>query len=502
MESILKMEGIDKLFPGVKALSSVDLELFKGEVHALMGENGAGKSTLMKILSGVYTQTKGTFSIKGEEIRIKSPSDAARAGISMIHQEFNLFPNLSVAENIFMDRPSITGTLGVINWKQMNEKAQALIDSLGASIDVREKVQNLSVQSQQVVEIAKAISFDAEILIMDEPSAALPENEVRNMLEVVMRLKEQGVAIVYVSHRMPEVFEIADRVTVLRDGKKIATKRTKETTQDQIINMMVGREVAELYPNKTKIRSEEVVLDVQEMTLGPNQKVNFQVRKGEIVGLFGLMGAGTHNVAERLFGLKKGKGTIMINGKKANIKSPKQAKKQKIGYVPPDRHRHGLIKEMTVKHNLTLTILDQLTEYSKLNREKEQELITDYIQDFNIKTPSSKQVVNLLSGGNQQKIVLSKWLATNPDILILEEPTRGVDVGAKAEIYALIQKLADDGMAILFISTEMPEVIGMSDRILVMRKGEMIRQYNYREVEQNELLSVASSIEQDEVKVI
>ncbi|MCM3762963.1 sugar ABC transporter ATP-binding protein [Alkalihalobacillus oceani] len=497
---ILKMSGIDKSFPGVKALSNVDLELYKGEVHALMGENGAGKSTLMKILSGLYQPTDGTFYVKGKEVRFQSPADAEDAGISMIHQEFNLFPNLTVAENIFIERSSILGKAGLINWKSMYDRAQALIESLGATIDVRDKVQDLSVQSQQVVEIAKAISFDADILIMDEPSAALPENEVKNMLEVVRRLKEKGVAIVYVSHRMPEVFEIADKVTVLRDGNKIATKPVQETTQSELISMMVGKAVDELYPSKTKAISEDAVLAVQDLEITPRHQVSFELRKGEIVGLFGLVGAGTHNVAQRLFGLKRGGGTISINGKKVKISRPKQAKKNDIGYVPPDRHRHGLVKEMTVQENLTLTILEKLSYYSKLNKKKEKEIIQTYIQDLQIKTPHEKQVVNLLSGGNQQKIVLSKWLVTHPKILILEEPTRGVDVGAKAEIYALIQKLANEGMSILFISTEMPEVIGMSDRILVMHEGAIVKQYSYGEVEQNELLAIASSPDGIEVK--
>jgi ABC-type sugar transport system ATPase subunit len=492
-QSVLTMKRINKSFPGVKALTDVDFELFPGEVHALMGENGAGKSTLMKILSGVYHPTEGEIFLKGKKILLNSPSEAQELGISIIHQEFNLFPNLSAAENIFIDRKAVANSFGKVKWAQIYKEAEQLVQSIGADIDVRKEVQHLSVHSQQVVEIAKALSFNADILIMDEPSAALPENEVQKMFEVINQLKKQGVAIVYVSHRMKEVFEIADKVTVLRDGKKISTKSISETTENQLISMMVGKEVGDLYPEKKKAISDHTILSVKDLTLDDTHKVSFELKQGEILGLFGLVGSGTHTLAERLFGLRKGSGQMVIDGKTIKISKPKHAMKEHIAYVPPDRHRQGLVKEMTVKNNLTLPILRKLSEWSMINKRAESSVTKDYIDKLRIKTPHENQVIELLSGGNQQKVVLSKWLATEAKVLILEEPTRGVDVGAKAEIYQIIKDLAEKGLSILLISSEMPEVIGMSDRILVIYKGEIVKEFHKGEVDQQILLKEASN---------
>jgi ABC-type sugar transport system ATPase subunit len=492
-QSILSMKGIGKKFSTVTVLDHVDFELYAGEVHALMGENGAGKSTLMKILSGVYQPSEGEIVLRGKAVTLQNPLEAQKHGIAIIHQEFNLFPNLSVAENIFLDREAFTTAFGRIRWPPLYKKAEELLRSIGGQIDVRQEVQYLSVHNRQIVEIAKALSFQAGILIMDEPSAALPESEVQKMFDVVRRLKEQGVAIVYVSHRMKEVLQIADRVTILRDGKKIATQPISVFTEGQLINMLVGREVGELYPRRKNVISEESILLVKDLVLDEKHKVSFKLRKGEILGLFGLLGAGTHTVAERLFGLRKGRGTVILHDQTTEIKSPEDATSHKLAYVPPDRHRQGLIKQMNVKSNITLSILKKVTDKFFLREDWEQAISQSYIEKMQIKTRDEKQIVDLLSGGNQQKVVLAKWLASEPEILILEEPTRGVDVGAKSEIYQLITELAERGLSIILISSEMPEVIGMSDRILVMYRGEIVGEYERGSVDQQMLLRSASN---------
>ncbi|WP_042161592.1 sugar ABC transporter ATP-binding protein [Paenibacillus gorillae] len=490
---VLTMEGISKEFPGVKALSNVGFELYPGEVHALMGENGAGKSTLMKVLSGVYSPTQGKIRLKDKEVSFRNPLDAQRQGVSIIHQEFNLFSNLSAAENIFIDRPEMMDRFGRIRWAKMYEEAQRLVDSIGGGeIDVRKEVRHLGVHSQQVIEIAKALSFQADVLIMDEPSAALPENEVKKMFDVVNRLRAQGVAIVYVSHRMKEIFEIADKVTVLRDGAKIDTRMIGEVTEQSLIQMMVGKAVGQLYPAREQQQDQEVVLQVKELSLDSTHRVSFELRRGEILGLFGVPGSGTHTIAERLFGLKRGSGEISIHGAPVKINSPSEAKAKKIAYVPPDRHRQGIIKPMSIRQNLSIPILPQLSKGLVLDQERIKQMSGEYMEKLRIKAPSDGQSVDFLSGGNQQKVVIGKWLAAHPDILILEEPTRGVDVGAKAEIYNIIHQLAQDGLSILLISSEMPEVIGLSDRILVLYKGEVVHEFAHGEADQEQLLQRAS----------
>ncbi|MEK8129548.1 sugar ABC transporter ATP-binding protein [Paenibacillus filicis] len=491
-EPILTMTGMSMEFPGVKALQHVDFELYPGEVHALMGENGAGKSTLMKILSGVYQPTSGSIRMHGEPVMFGNPLDAQLKGVSIIHQEFNLFPNLSAAENIYLDRPEMVGRFGQIKWSRMYEEAGKLIRSIGGDLDVRKEVQHLGVHSQQVIEIAKALSFKAEVLIMDEPSAALPENEVMKMFEVIRRLKEQRVCIVYVSHRMKEIFEIADKVTVLRDGKKVSTRRIDEVSENDLIRMMVGKEVGHLYPERSTVTDSATVLRVSDLSLDAKHSVSFDLKKGEILGLFGLVGSGTHTVAERLFGLRRGTGIIEINGQSITIRSPIEAKARKLAYVPPDRHRQGLIKPMSIRSNLSMTILPRLSSRFLIDSAGEKEISGSYMDKLKIKAPHDDQVVELLSGGNQQKVVLGKWLASEPELLILEEPTRGVDVGAKAEIYAIMSQLAQRGLSIILISSEMPEVIGMSDRILVMHKGEFVHEFDRGEATQESLLYRAS----------
>ncbi len=500
MTELLRMEGISKEFPGVKALDQVHLELHPGEVHALMGENGAGKSTLMKVLSGVYPQSSGTITLNGEEVTFQNPSEAEEKGISIIHQEFNLFPNLSAAENIFLNRKGLTNRFGKLKWKELNSRAKELTESIGANIDVKKEVQDLTVQSQQVVEIAKALSLNAKILIMDEPSAALPESEVQKMFDVVRQLKEQGVAIVYVSHRMKEIIEIADKVTVLRDGMKVSTKEMSETNEDEIIQSMVGQQVGDLYPNRTPPSNTNSIMSVNRLKLGQSE-VSFELKEGEILGFFGLMGSGTHTLAETLFGLQEVKGEMEVLGDKVSIHSPKDAMSQGIAFIPPDRHRQGLIKELSVKDNMNLPILDRLSNNLLIDQKRENELSEYYKEELKIKTPNIHQIVNLLSGGNQQKAVLAKWLTTEPKILIMEEPTRGVDVGAKAEIYKLIHQLANEGLSIILISSEMPELIGMSDRILTMNNGQIMTEYQKGEATQHVLLKDASNVEDDSMVV-
>jgi inositol transport system ATP-binding protein len=492
-QPVLEMKNISKSFSGVSALRNVDFQLYPGEIHALMGENGAGKSTLMKILSGLYQPTGGEILLKGKRKSFSGPLPAQEAGIAIIHQEFNLFPNLSAAENIFFDRRQFAIS-GRINWKRLNAAAKALINSIGADFDVTREVEQLSVHSRQVIEIAKAISMDADILIMDEPSAALPESEVQNMFRVVRGLKKRGVAIVYVSHRMHEIFQIADRVTVLRDGERVDTKRIPDTSDIDLIHMMIGREVRSLYGDEIKPPMAEVVMRVRDLELTPDKRVSFELHKGEVLGLFGLLGSGSHTLVSRLFGLKSGKGTIEISGQTVAIRSPRDAMESGIGLVPADRHRQGLVRQMSVIQNICMTLMGKLATWGVIHQSSEREVGAKYHALLNIRTPSLDQPTELLSGGNQQKVVLAKWLATNPKVLILEEATRGVDVGAKQEIYRIIREIAEQGFSILLISTEMPEVLGMSDRILVLREGEFVAAFGRGGATQAQLLSVASRI--------
>lgn len=492
------MREISKSFSGVRALEEVDFALLPGEVHALMGENGAGKSTLMKILSGLYEPTEGEIILRGEPKSFSGPLSAQEAGIAIIHQEFNLFPNLSAAENIFFGRKRFTTALGGIDWGRLNAEAKALVNSIGAEFDTTREVQQLSVHNRQVLEIAKAISMDADILIMDEPSAALPESEVQNMFRVIRELKRRGVGIIYVSHRMHEIFHIADRVTVLRDGRKVDTKKIEDTSDADLIHMMIGREVDSLYGKELRPPRDEVVLRVRDLELTPDAKVSFEVHKGEVLGLFGLLGSGSHTIAARLFGLKSGGGTIEIGGRSVSIQSPSKAMDCGVGFVPADRHRQGLVRQMTVVQNICMAMMSKLATWGIIHPNRERELGAKYQKLLNIRTPSLDQPTTLLSGGNQQKVVLAKWLATSPKILVLEEATRGVDVGAKHEIYRIIREIADQGFSILLISTEMPEVLGMSDRILVLREGELVASFRRGEATQAQLLSAASRIRKTE----
>lgn len=473
--NLLRIKNISKYFPGVKALDDVSFDVRKGDIHALVGENGAGKSTLIKILSGVYSADKGSFDFKGKEVNVNSPLEAQMLGMSVVHQELKLVETLTVAENIFLGRPPVNKNnkiVQLVNWRKLYKEAQQLLDQLNVKIDMNATVNKLSVAQQQIVEICKALSFNAELIIMDEPSATLTEKELDILFNILKMLKEKGVTIIYISHRLEEVFELADRVTVLRDGMHIKTADVKDVDRKALISSMVGRELENEYP-KQAVEITDTLLEVKNLNrTGVLENINFQLKKGEILGIAGLVGAGRTELARTIFGAdKKSSGEIYIRGKKVEINDVTDAIEKKIGLVPEDRKLHGLVLGMSVKQNTSLVGIDKILKNGIINDSLEKKLALDYIDKLRIVTPDEERVVKNLSGGNQQKVVLAKWLAVDSDILIFDEPTRGIDVGAKAEIYRLICNLASEGKGIIMISSELPELIGMCDRILVMHDG-------------------------------
>ncbi len=475
---LLALQGVSKSFPGVRALREVAFELRAGEVHALLGENGAGKSTLIKIVSGVHRPDAGQLLIDGQPAAFASPLDAQAAGIATIYQELLLFPELSVAENIFMGHPP-RARLGAIDWQKMRAGAEAILASLEIhDLDVSSLVGGLSVGQRQRVEIAKALSQNARILIMDEPTAALAEADVVRLFGIVRMLRGRGVGIVYISHRMEEVFELSDRVTVLRDGAYVGTRVTAATSRDELITMMVGRTIDQLFP-KSVAKLGDPILELRELRRQPlTRGISLTLRAGEIVGLAGLVGSGRSELAQVIFGITPAEsGEILIAGEAARVGSPGAAKRLGIAYVPEDRGSQGLIRPMSLCHNVSMAVLGRLRQGPFVDQGAEADLAERSIRQFNIRASSRDQVVEQLSGGNQQKIVLGKWLATAPRILIMDEPTRGIDVGAKAEIHRLMSELAAKGLAILMISSELPEIMGMSDRILVMREGRLVAEF-------------------------
>jgi ABC-type sugar transport system ATPase subunit len=485
-ETILQLSGINKRFPGVHALKEVHFAVNRGEVHALLGENGAGKSTLIKIISGVYKPDTGEMRLGGQSVRFNNPREAQQRGIATMYQELGLYPELSVAENIFMGHAPRT-RYGMVDWRTMENRARDLLAELNIhDLDVRRKVGTLNVGNRQRVEIAKALSLNAQILIMDEPTAALTEADVDRLFDIVRLLRERGVGIIYISHRLQEVFQLADRVTVLRDGEYVGTQPVSQTTEAQLIGMMVGRTIDNLFP-KMNAEIKEVVLEIKNLVREPLTKnISFQVRAGEIVGIAGLVGSGRSETAQVIFGvLPAESGDILINGKKVKIQRPADAVKQGIAYVPEDRGLQGLVRAMTLRENNSMSILKHIANSGFIQRGKERQLAQDAIQQLSIRAYSTEQIVNKLSGGNQQKIVVSKWLASNPRVLMMDEPTRGVDVGAKSEIHRLMSQLAaEQGLAIVMISSELPEILGMSDRILVMREGRIVAEYTRAEANQ------------------
>jgi rhamnose transport system ATP-binding protein len=477
--SLLEVRNIEKSFPGVRALSGVSFEVRPGEVHALLGENGAGKSTLIKIMSGVYQPDLGSMFVNGAQVNFSSPDDARRAGVATIYQELLLFPELSVAENIFLGHAPLAGA-GRIDWRAMRAEAARLLDSLEIDdLSPDQIVGVLTVGNRQRVEILRALSHDARILIMDEPTAALTESDVTRLFDVVRRLKQRGVGIVYISHRLDEIFAIADRVTVLRDGAYVGSRDVADTNVGELVQMMVGRRLESLFP-KTVAPIGAPVLEARDLVRRPLTKgVSLIVRAGEIVGIAGLVGSGRSELAQTLFGMTPSEsGDVRLNGESVRIDSPETARDKGIAYVPEDRGTQGLVRGMSVLHNFSLAALGSLSRAGFIDRAAERRMALEGVARFSVKTSSVDEIAGRLSGGNQQKIVLGKWLANNPKLLILDEPTRGIDVGAKAEIHRLMSQLAAQGVAILMISSELPEVLGMSDRVLVMREGRLVAEFD------------------------
>ena len=492
-EVILTMEGIDKSFPGVHALDHVNLEVRRGEVHALMGENGAGKSTLMKVLTGIYTKDSGTITYEGKEVEFHGPKEAQEAGIVIVHQELNMMNHLTVAQNIFIGREFMKG--GIIDDAKMNEESKKLFEQLGIKIDPTEKMGNLTVGKQQMCEIAKAISHKAKVIIFDEPSAALTEAEIEELFKIIRDLRDKQLGIVYISHRMDEIKVITDRVTVMRDGGYVGTLITKDCTKDDIINMMVGRVIYEDPKTKSMVPPDApVVLKVEHLNAGKMvQDVSFELHKGEILGFSGLMGAGRTETARALFGADpKESGDIYVNGKKVDIKSPKDTVALGIGYLSEDRKRYGIVVDKSVAENSTMAHLKNFVKGLFIDKKKEVAATQDYIKRLNTKTPSTDQLVVNLSGGNQQKVVLAKWLVKDCDILIFDEPTRGIDVGAKSEIYHLMNELVAQGKSIIMISSEMTEILRMSDRIVVMCEGKKTAEIDIAGATQESIMHAAT----------
>jgi ribose transport system ATP-binding protein len=488
MEYLLRMESIDKSFPGVRALSGVSLEIRPGEVHALIGENGAGKSTLMKILSGVYKKDAGRILWEGKEVEITSTTCATEMGISIIYQELNQMPNLSVAENLFIGRERRKAKI-LLDKRRSIHEAQAFIAEVGLEIDVRTPCRDLSIAQRQMVEVAKALSINAKLIIMDEPTSSLTDRETDILMGLIRRLRDSGVAIVYISHKLREIFEISDRITVLRDGEVIGTMQTIDSTEDMLIQKMVGRALTDIYPNR-EAPIGNVVLEVRDLRAGSAVNgVSFEVRAGEILGFAGLVGAGRSETMRAVFGIdRRESGEIEVAGKQLHRHTPTESIRAGLGFVPEDRKLQGLILNMAVRENTTLASMKAMRMRGVVSRRIEQRVTRQYIERLKIKTPSIEQHVMNLSGGNQQKVVIAKWLATSPKVLILDEPTRGIDVGAKKEIHVLMSELTAKGVAVVMVSSELPEILGMSDRIVVMHEGRIRGEFTRNEATQEKIM--------------
>lgn len=473
-EILLQMTDITKKFPGVLALDSAQLTVRRGEVHALLGENGAGKSTLIKVLGGIYKPDSGSIEINGKKVLIDNVHDARMNGISIIHQELMILPEMTIADNIFLGR--LARKKMFLDDASMRRKAQKLLDDVGLPLHAGDKLSSLSIANQQMIEILRAISFGAKIIVMDEPTSSLTDREVEVLFDAIRKLKVLGIGIIYISHRMSELSEISDRITVMRDGQYIGTVDTATTERTELISMMVGRELSNFY-TKTCCATDELVLEVSHLSDGKEVKdVSFDLYKGEILGFAGLIGAGRSETVKCLFGLSKNKaGTIMIDGEEVELRSPKISMRNGIGLVPENRKLESLYLQKDIVFNTSIEMLPSFIKGIRVDKEKELEIVEQYTRKMEVKTPSLSQLISKLSGGNQQKVVISRWLATNPKILILDEPTRGIDVGAKSEIYAIINQLAKEGMSIIFISSELPELINMCDRIAVMNHGRIAR---------------------------
>jgi ribose transport system ATP-binding protein len=496
---ILQVKSISKRFGGIKALDSVSLDIYKGQINAIVGENGAGKSTLMKVLTGIYQEYDGQIILDGQKVAFTNPKEAQNNGITIIHQELNLIPYLSVAENVFLGREFIN-RFGLIDYKRMYSETKKLLERLDLHINPRTQVSNLKIGQQQIVEIAHALSLDARIVIMDEPTSAISEHEIKVLFDLIQSLKSQGVAIIYITHKLDELFQIADSVTVLRDGKLIGSSPIEDVIHDDIVRMMVGRDIKDFFIKSDVTKSREV-LCVKDICLAYARRqgdyvvdhISFTVKTGEVLGLFGLMGAGRTELLETIFGLhpKRSSGSIFLNGREVQINSPTEAINLGVGFITEDRKLEGLVSKMTVAASISLASIEQTERFGFLNTKLETRLAQDYVERLGIKTPSVQQVVENLSGGNQQKVIIAKWLATKPRILLLDEPTRGIDVNAKNEIYRLISELTQAGLAIVLVSSELPEIMAIADRIIVLSEGKQTAEFSHLQATEELIMKAA-----------
>lgn len=484
------MTDICKVFPGVRALDRAHLSVEPGEVHALVGENGAGKSTLIKILGGVYQMDEGRIRIRGNEVRITGPHDAMMQGVSTIHQELMLIPDMTVAQNLFLGREPRRA--GMISWKTLYREAKQILEKFGLDIDPRAKTRKLGVARQQMVEIARAMSLETSIIVMDEPTATLTKTETDHLFDLIRRLKNHDISVVYISHRMEEIFQLADRATVLRDGVTIDTVRTDNATRDEIVRMMVGRDIEALYTKQNTPR-EETAIEVRDLTTERVQKISFSVRRGEILGVAGLVGSGRTEVVRGIFGLDPIlSGTITVNGEAVRIRAPKDAIAAGLGYLTEDRKEHGIVPEMAVVKNITLSILDRLCRLGVIRNMTRRTIAESYVNKLSIRLASLRMAIKNLSGGNQQKTLIARSLATDANILLLDEPTRGIDVGAKQDVYEVISNLAKGGIAVVFVSSELMEVLAMSDRVLVMWRNRVAGILTGTDITQENIMQLAT----------
>jgi len=497
----LEMRNISKTFPGVKALDGVNIQIRQGEVLALAGENGAGKSTLMKILTGVYSPDPGgSILIEGKEIALRDSNHARALGIGIIYQELSVVENLSVAENLFLAREP-RNRLGLLDRARMSREATQMLETIELDLDPSARVSELSVGQKQMIEIAKALAYQSKVIIMDEPTASLSHHETRTLLRLIKRLRERNIAVVYISHRLEEIFELADQVSVLRDGRTVNTSAIAHVTRDSLVRMMVDRELSDLYPGSTVSHaSKEPVLEVRDLSLravkGAQARIrdiNFTLHRGEILGVAGLVGSGRTEIMEMIFGMRPCTGSIAIDGKPVTILSPYDAIEQGIGFVTEDRKAQGLVLGMSVRENFSLTHLKRYSPFQFLQRAKEENSCKQFVRSLGIKTPDNEQKVVNLSGGNQQKIVIAKWVARNPKVLIVDEPTRGIDIGAKAEVHALLARLASQGIGIIVISSDLLEVLAVSDRILIVREGQLNGEMTREQATQERVMAAATA---------
>lgn len=491
---ILQMNHISKTFPGVKALDDVKLEVKKGEVHALIGENGAGKSTLIKILAGIHKPDPGAqFYFEGKEAHIHKPIDATLKGVSIIYQDLSLFPNLTVAENIYIGQDSNKKPWKKINWKKINEIAEKALKELEVDIDPNKRVENLSIAQQQLVEIARAVAFDSKLIVMDEPTSALSSSEVEKLYKIVDNLSSRGISIIFISHKLKELFRVADRFTVLRDGKYVGSYDAEEINESELINLMVGREVA-YEKNESVVEGGEVIFKVKDFSKTGNFKdISFSLKKGEVLGITGLVGSGRTELAQAIFGVNKPEsGSLELYGDQLKINSSADAVKKGIAYIPEARQTQGLVLEQSLINNISLPVIDRMRNKFKLiDRKTEVEMAEQYVKSLDVRPAMPELPASKLSGGNQQKVVIGKWLSTQPKILIIDEPTNGIDVGAKSEIHKLMRRLASDGIGVIMISSELPEVLAVSDRILVMRQGRIASELSTKDATQEEIMNYA-----------